>query len=772
MSAVPAPEDTESRQPLLSADQPEATQFVVKGVPAAADGRTGPVQQPTGPADLEKNGANIVTASKTTSDQKGAPHMLQEPCVAATELQAMKERAAAKEKKRDDAVVLDKNSTRPRSLCGVWLRLGCWRLTYLLFATVATFVIIYVGINYPKGKAGTGVGEWFYALTFLLLAFLCPAAPKVAVENKGPPVVAPVVPLATKSVQLTEIAPPASKGEALAVNARNVVAKKPPAAAKPRLLFLDNLKVFLTLAVVFFHVSIGFGAWKWQAYTLTVGNHKDNVLGKALSVVNLVNQSYFMSLFFFISGFFVPSSLQRKGAVAFLEDKFMRLGIPLVLGGFVFFPLVTALSMQAAFGTDYGATNPDGTTPLHLMQNVFSTPDAWYIVGLGPLWFLMVLLLFNLAFCVLYPKGLESMPGDLPLPGFLEMLFVGSLFGLLQGWTYQDGWGWGKSGRFAFLEVPNMYGGGGGMPFDILFFFAGAFAKKNNWLEQIVEMSTASPKEGKQENDIEQGVLGDLPEVQLAAARARQRNSCSIWSFRLHALALVACIVALTVHIDPKLAPPEHSRCGHIQQDMAVRFAQMPDTYARLFPDLPMRDAQGNGWEIPAAAARPPMNPTPEDQKPWYDQKGWLQDQLLKGNSLFWHALRGQLSISLSFVMLQFFAQFGNSESPTQPAWNGVKKALGEGAYGVYLFHWMVWPLFLWMFLYLFYPSKILMSDEQAAGENLEFLVCADRMFAAKGPVSQPLMGVLFLLTLLATNLILWPACFYLRKIPGLDKVL
>ena len=48
-----------------------------------------------------------------------------------------------------------------------------------------------------------------------------------------------------------------------------------------------------------------------------------------------------MCLFFFISGYFSPSSLERKGRFAFLQDKFRRLGQPFVFFLFVMGPLLT-----------------------------------------------------------------------------------------------------------------------------------------------------------------------------------------------------------------------------------------------------------------------------------------------------------------------------------------------------------------------------------------------------------------------------------------------
>ena len=48
-----------------------------------------------------------------------------------------------------------------------------------------------------------------------------------------------------------------------------------------------------------------------------------------------------MCVFFFISGYFTPSSLARKGLRGFLRDKFKRLGLPFLVCTLVVFPLLS-----------------------------------------------------------------------------------------------------------------------------------------------------------------------------------------------------------------------------------------------------------------------------------------------------------------------------------------------------------------------------------------------------------------------------------------------
>src|SRR5262245_41391838 len=51
------------------------------------------------------------------------------------------------------------------------------------------------------------------------------------------------------------------------------------------------------------------------------------------------NDTFFMSLMFFLSGVFVWPSLSRKGAGRFLKDRLLRLGLPFLVSAAVLAPL-------------------------------------------------------------------------------------------------------------------------------------------------------------------------------------------------------------------------------------------------------------------------------------------------------------------------------------------------------------------------------------------------------------------------------------------------
>lgn len=172
--------------------------------------------------------------------------------------------------------------------------------------------------------------------------------------------------------------------------ARELTQQKETAATKVlaggRMPFVDNLRVFLTILVVVFHVAItygGEGSWFYRERPTT------ELAGILLTLFISLNQFFFMGLFFFISGYFVPGAMDRKGGWKFLKDRLVRLGIPLVLYSVLISPIVEGVK---AIHEDYWSGNL-GQYILRCWQTRFFTP--------GPLWFIEALLVF----CVAYVGG-------------------------------------------------------------------------------------------------------------------------------------------------------------------------------------------------------------------------------------------------------------------------------------------------------------------------------------------------------------------------------
>ena len=100
------------------------------------------------------------------------------------------------------------------------------------------------------------------------------------------------------------------------------------------------------------------------------------------ALITLINDEFFMSLMFFVSGLFVWQSLKRKGSMPFLRDRILRLGVPFLFGVGVIAP--------AAYYTSYlQASGEPG------LENYWR---AWRAIGSwpsGPVWFIWVLLAFD-----------------------------------------------------------------------------------------------------------------------------------------------------------------------------------------------------------------------------------------------------------------------------------------------------------------------------------------------------------------------------------------
>ena len=99
-----------------------------------------------------------------------------------------------------------------------------------------------------------------------------------------------------------------------------------------RLYYLDNLKVCLTVLVIMHHAGQAYGNGGDWAYTPSNPAEFMPWIWHFFST----NAAFFMGLYFFISGYFVPRSFDKQGSKQFLYKKLLRLGVPLLfMGGII-----------------------------------------------------------------------------------------------------------------------------------------------------------------------------------------------------------------------------------------------------------------------------------------------------------------------------------------------------------------------------------------------------------------------------------------------------
>lgn len=220
-----------------------------------------------------------------------------------------------------------------------------------------------------------------------------------------------------------------------------------------RLFFLDNLRVVAMALVIMHHVG--------QVYGPTEGQWMippDAQTAFILDPFFTVNRSFGMSLFFMIAGYFTVIACDKKGPAAFLKDRALRLGLPL-LGWAVF------MALWQVFLTPTPATGYTRGVP--------------WPVEVAHMWFVQQLLIFCAVYAVgrmvLPVRSTPKEPARIP-PGWAIALFafgVAFVSATIRIWYDMDEWVY----LIGFIKF---------QPFDLArdlaLFVVGVLAARHNWL--------------------------------------------------------------------------------------------------------------------------------------------------------------------------------------------------------------------------------------------------------------------------------------------------
>jgi len=192
-----------------------------------------------------------------------------------------------------------------------------------------------------------------------------------------------------------------------------------------RMYFLDNLRTFLIFLVVLVHAGVVYESSGLMGPFWIVDDPSTSDLP---GLVNLVLDIFVMSTIFFISGFFAPSSLERKGAWRFLKSKFRRLMVPWLIAVLTLMPLYKVIFLYSR-----GLPQQSWTTYFHFSNGIFSM--SW-------LWFLPALFLFDLLYLLLWKLNLPTgkIPLSLAVATVFALGFSSSVAASVLGWT-----GWTKT---------------------------------------------------------------------------------------------------------------------------------------------------------------------------------------------------------------------------------------------------------------------------------------------------------------------------------------
>ena len=232
-----------------------------------------------------------------------------------------------------------------------------------------------------------------------------------------------------------------------------------------RLYFVDNLRIMLIILVVISHLAITYGAtggWYYFEHT------KDTITTVFLQFFLSICQAFTLGLFFLISAYFIPKSLNHKGAKYFIKDKLFRLGLPLFIYELFINPVLVYLNVVRVQGIKISYLN-------YFKENMLPPK----IIGTGPLWFVEALLIFSFAYVLFWiivkPKSGKVMKTTIPKNGSILMfIFIISIITFLIRIKLPIGW----SLKFFHLQFPfyTQY---------ISFFILGIVAYKRDWLTNI-----------------------------------------------------------------------------------------------------------------------------------------------------------------------------------------------------------------------------------------------------------------------------------------------
>lgn len=150
-------------------------------------------------------------------------------------------------------------------------------------------------------------------------------------------------------------------------------------APEARNIALDRARTFLMLLVLLHHAIIPY----------THFGHSDPKSWIGFDMVVLATDSFFMAMFFFLAGLFVWPSLDHKELRVFLRDRLLRLALPFAVAALTIIPIAYyAIALRQSSDTSFAA---------FWWKTI--TVGPW---PSGPVWFVWVLLVFDIAASILH----------------------------------------------------------------------------------------------------------------------------------------------------------------------------------------------------------------------------------------------------------------------------------------------------------------------------------------------------------------------------------
>lgn len=232
---------------------------------------------------------------------------------------------------------------------------------------------------------------------------------------------------------------------------------------KIRCIYLDNLKLFLTVLVVVYHFAHGYvGYIDW--------NYKEGSYSDSLYNFILIDKSFFMGLFFLISGYFISISIRDSSTKKFIWKKIKRLILPVFVLLLIEMPI--ALYLIGYF------INNKKIDFLSFYVNIYLGEGK---LTYGPGWFIVNLFMFSIAYFI-YTKiikdSLSVKIGKLNIKKILIIILALSLSAFIIRIYYPlDTWI-----RLLFIGIEPAH------EFQyLILFIVGIVSYRNSWFSNVSE---------------------------------------------------------------------------------------------------------------------------------------------------------------------------------------------------------------------------------------------------------------------------------------------
>ncbi len=228
-----------------------------------------------------------------------------------------------------------------------------------------------------------------------------------------------------------------------------------------RIYFLDNLKVFIILLMVVFHVGMGYTTWDLKWWTVN-----DIQKNKFFDWFILETDVYIMPIMFMIAGYFAPVVLDKKGVAIFWQDKLKRIVLPWI-GGVLF--IAPFISYSILFSRMDNPPNVFAFWKTDFFGPFYQQAHFWFL-GVLSLFFLLLTVFHQLNPSYLTKSVQKTIPSAWFFPAFAVLTATSFFSGNLFFWN--DAW---VNVKYVFMLQPVR------LLLHLCYFGLGVYAWKHSW---------------------------------------------------------------------------------------------------------------------------------------------------------------------------------------------------------------------------------------------------------------------------------------------------